>query len=93
MFSPSDRLLFIVVFSLITSHLFYKNENEKEIETRKIYAERLADQQDAVAENLFIDISKNIKNDVQLKNLIFRSPIRSLDIEQRLRQVYLGGYW
>ena len=92
-YSFSNGLLFIVVFSLITSHLFYKNENEKEIETRKIYAERLADQQDAVAENLFIDISKNIKNDAQLKNLVFRNPIRSLDIEQRLRQVYLGGYW
>lgn len=92
-YSFSNGLLFIVVFSLITSHLFYKNEKEKEIETRKIYADRLADQQDAVAENLFIDITKNIKNDVQLKNLVFRNPIRSLDIEQRLRQVYLGGYW
>ncbi|MDP2387553.1 MAG: ATP-binding protein [Bacteroidota bacterium] len=92
-YSFSYGIVFIVVFSFITSQLFFKNETTKEIETRKIYAQRLADQQDAVAENLFIDISKNIKNDTKLKALIFKNPVVSLDVEQRLRQVYLGGYW
>ncbi len=92
-YSFSYGIVFIVVFSFITSQLFFKNETTKEIETRKIYAERLADQQDAVAENLFVDISKNIKNDAKLKALIFKNPVVSLDVEQRLRQVYLGGYW
>ncbi|HEY1039438.1 MAG TPA: hypothetical protein VGF30_08550, partial [Bacteroidia bacterium] len=92
-YSFSYGIVFIVVFSFITSQLFFKNETKKEIETRKIYAERLADQQDAVAENLFVDISKNLKNDNKLKALIFTNPVNSLEIEQRLRQVYLGGYW
>jgi signal transduction histidine kinase len=92
-YSFSYGIVFIVIFSFITSQLFMKNEIEKEMETRKIYAERLADQRDAVAENLFVDISKNIKSDAKLKSMIFKNPVQSLEIEQRLRQVYLGGYW
>lgn len=92
-YSFSYGLIFIVVFSFITTHIFLNNENDKEIGTRKIYAERLADQQDAVAENLFVDISKKIRNDVKLKSLIFQVPAPAQEIEQRLRQVYFSGYW
>jgi signal transduction histidine kinase len=92
-YSFSYGIIFIVIFSFITSQLFVKTETAKEMETRQIYAERLADQRDAVAENLFVDISKNIRNDAKLKAMAFKNPVQSLDIEQRLRQVYLGGYW
>ncbi|MFL5752399.1 MAG: hypothetical protein ACJ76F_03255, partial [Bacteroidia bacterium] len=92
-YSFSYGLIFIVVFSFITTNIFLNNENNKEIETRKIYAERLADQQDAVAENLFADISKKIKNDAKLRSMVYEVPVPALDIEQRLRQVYFGGYW
>ncbi len=89
----SYGIIFIVIFSYITSHVFLMNEDRKEFDTRKVYAERLADQQDAVAENLFADISKKIKNDPRLKALIYQQPHVPFEIEQRLRQVYFSGYW
>ncbi|MFN6039983.1 MAG: HAMP domain-containing protein, partial [Bacteroidota bacterium] len=84
----------IVIFSsLITAHLFKVELDNKEIEFRKVYVQSLSGQQDDVAENLFVDVSKKIQSDNELGKLIFSLPVNSLDIEQRLRQIHLGGYW
>jgi two-component system, NtrC family, nitrogen regulation sensor histidine kinase NtrY len=92
-YSFSYGLPFIICFSIVSTHLFMREEEKKETETRKVYAERLSSQQDDVAENLFVDISKKISQDAKLKATVFSPPVNSLDLEQRIRQVYLSGYW
>ncbi|MBC7861623.1 MAG: hypothetical protein IAF38_01535, partial [Bacteroidia bacterium] len=92
-YSFSYGLAFIICFSIVSTHLFLREEEQKEIGLRKVYAERLSNQQDDVAENLFVDITKKIALDNKLKTMVFSPPVSSLDLEQRIRQVYLSGYW
>ena len=94
MSSPFSNLLPIVICSsLIAAYLFNNQEEKKELDYRKVYAENLASQQDDVAENLFVDVAKKMTSDPQLKKLIYTSPVNAIDLEQRIRQVYLSGYW
>lgn len=92
-YSFSYGLFFIICFSISSTNLFLKEDTLKEIGMRKVYAERLSNQRDDVAENLFVDVSKKLAIDTKLSNLIFSPPVKSLDLEQRIRQVYLSGYW
>jgi two-component system nitrogen regulation sensor histidine kinase NtrY len=73
--------------------IFNGEQIKKDIDYRRVYAENLATQQDNVAENLFVDVFKKINTDQQLQNLIFDKAVNPADIEQRIRQVHLGGYW
>ncbi len=92
-FSLGFGLLFVLLFSLITSDLLLRFEGKKEFENRMVYAEKLANQRDEVAENLFADISNKLKSDSRLKSLLAEKPVNAQEIEQRLRQIYFGGYW
>ena len=86
-------IVFVLWFSAITAYYFLKFETKKETDSLKIYAERLVESKDEVAENLFADVSKKIKTDSDLNRMLFSNPVPSLAIEQRLRQYYFRGYW
>ena len=78
---------------LVTTYLFNLETLQKERDYRRVYAENLAGQQDDVAENLFVDVSKKIRSDESLRKMIYGVQPNPIDLEKRIRQIYLGGYW
>ena len=93
---PTTFLNGIVIslfFSFIISYSFYYYNQQKEIDYNINVAEKITDREDAVAEYIFADLRKNIVNDSKLIQLVYSNPVNYQDIEKRIRQVYLGGYW
>jgi signal transduction histidine kinase len=80
-------------FSFIISYSFYYYNQQKEFDYNQNIAEKITDREDAVAEYIFADLRKNIVNDSKLIQLVYSNPVNYQEIEKRIRQVYLGGYW
>jgi len=92
-FTFLNGILTAFVFSVFTSFMVYYFNHLKEVAVRKTIAEQVAGSRDAVVENLFSDVRKNVLRDERLMQMMKEKPIPSLQIEQRLRQVYLAGFW
>jgi len=88
-----NGIIITLFFSIIISYQFYHFNTIKENIRFKSIAEKIAEREDAVAENLFTDLKKNLINDKKIIELITTKPILSGEIEKRIRQIYLGGYW
>jgi signal transduction histidine kinase len=91
---PFSSIIFLVfLFSLYAVHIFIKHSGIKEIESRKIYAEKLAAEQDPVAEMLFQDIEKKLKSDTVLLSLVSGLEKQPEEFEKRIKQQYFSGFW
>ena len=91
---PFSGIIFLVfLFTLYTVHVLLKYTRLKEEENRKIYAEKIAAEQDPIAELLFQDVSANIAKDSILSSFVSGSEKQILDFEKRLRQQYFSGFW
>jgi len=88
-----NGIIITLFFSIIISYQFYHFNTIKENIRFKSIAEKIAEREDAVAENLFTDLKKSLINDKKIIELITTKPILSGEIEKRIRQIYLGGYW
>ncbi len=89
----SGIVFFVFIFSLFAVHVLIKYTDIKEIESRKIYAEKLAAEQDPVAEFLFQDIENNINTDSILISYINGVGQQTGEFEKRLKQEYFSGFW
>lgn len=91
---PFSAIVFLVfVFSLYAVHVLVNHTGNKEKESWKIYAEKLAAEQDPVAELLFEDIEKKLIADTVLISYV-NSPVKqSAEFEKRIRQQYFSGFW
>ena len=92
-YSFSGIVLLIFLFSLYAMHVFVKHSRIKEIESRKIYAEKLVAEQDPVAEFLFHDIEKKLINDSILTSYLIGNEKQTEKFEKRLKQEYFSGFW
>ncbi len=92
-YSFSGIVFLVFIFSLYAVHVFIKHSGIKEKETRKIYAEKLAAEQDPVAELLFQDVEEKIQNDAVLISYINRIDKQPAEFEKRIRQQYFSGFW
>ena len=91
---PFSGIIFLVfLFSIYAVHVVIKYSRIKEEESRKIYAEKIAAEQDPIAELLFMDVSKSIFNDSILSSYISKTNKQTLEFEKRLRQQYFSGFW
>ncbi|MBA3970811.1 MAG: hypothetical protein H0X46_01455, partial [Bacteroidetes bacterium] len=91
---PFSSIIFLVfLFSLYAVHIFIKHSGIKEVESRKIYAEKLAAEQDPVAEMLFKDVEKKLKADTLLLSLVSGPEKQPEEFEKRVRQQYFSGFW
>lgn len=88
-----NEIVISLFFSFIISYSFYYYNQKKELDFNLNVAEKITDREDAVAEYIFADLRKNIVNDSKLIQLVYSNPVNYQDIEKRIRQVYLGGYW
>jgi two-component system nitrogen regulation sensor histidine kinase NtrY len=92
-YSFSGIVLLVFLFSIYAVHLFLKHADIKEIESRKVYAERLAAEQDPVAELLFQDVEAKLKKDTILISYVTGVERQPEEFEKRIKQQYFSGYW
>jgi two-component system, NtrC family, nitrogen regulation sensor histidine kinase NtrY len=92
-YSLTKIVALVFLFSFYAQYIVDKYTYEKEIGTQKIVAEKIAAEQDPVAEFLFNDIDNKLQNDSILfsyVNGIYKQPA---EFDKRLRQIYFSGFW
>ncbi|MFM2016487.1 MAG: hypothetical protein RL007_143 [Bacteroidota bacterium] len=92
-FSFSVIVFLVLLFSFYTTHMLLKQSMHKEHDSRVVFAEKLAAEQDPIAEHLFTEIDNKIAHDT---NLIRYTQMPDQDFaafEKTIRQEYFSGYW
>lgn len=89
----SGIVLLVFLFSLFGVHLLVKQTDSKEKESRKVYAEKLAAEQDPLAELLFQDVEQKLNNDSVLVSLVSGPTKSPAEFEKRVKQQYFSGFW
>ena len=89
----SAIILIVFLFSLFSVHIFLKHSRIKENESRKVYVEKLAAEQDPVSELLFQDVEKKLQADSILISLVSGPEKQPEEFEKRIKQEYFSGYW
>lgn len=92
-YSFSGTVFLVFLFSVYAVHVFNKHTTIKENESRKIYAEKLAAEQDPVAELLFQEIEKKLLSDSVLMSYVSGVNKNPVEFEKRLKQQYFSGFW
>jgi two-component system nitrogen regulation sensor histidine kinase NtrY len=91
---PFSSIIFLVfLFSLYAVHIFIKHAALKEAESKKIYVEKLAAEQDPVAELLFQDIENKLQSDTVLLSMVSGAEKKPEEFEKRIKQQYFSGFW
>ena len=85
--------LIVLVGTLVTSLLFNQYEKNNKQKTYDALSFTLTDRQDVIAENEFVKVSKSIKSDERLKNLLLLLPQSAQQTEQSIRQTNFSGYF
>lgn len=89
----SVRILLLVILTLYGSYMF---EKYSEIKTKKklvILSDKISINNDIVAENLYLDIEKNMRNDTELFSAIQKIAKGSNNQSSKLIDKYFKGYW
>ncbi len=92
-YSFSQIIIFLLLFSASTDYVFYKELARKEHENRKLFAENLAEEKDPIAEFLFTDIEKKLRNDKKIAKLLVHTPEGYNSFLKSLSENYFTGYW
>jgi nitrogen fixation/metabolism regulation signal transduction histidine kinase len=90
-------IFFLILFSLFSTYIVFKTNNIIEKETRRMGAQKLANERDFAAEFMFNDITNSIKQDstlIQLINLYpFTEESELHETIKYLKNNYFNGYW
>ena len=92
-YSFAGIVFLVFVFSIYAVDIFTKHTRIKEKETRKIFAEKLAIEEDPIAELLFQDIENKIQTDSVLISYVNKTEKKPAEFEKRIKQMYFSGYW
>jgi len=91
-YSFSSSILLVMILSMYSVHTFLKHTELKENDNRKVYAEKLATEQDPIAEHLYPEVEPQLLADsILLRDL--QSPKTYDAFQKRLTQRYFSGYW
>jgi signal transduction histidine kinase len=101
-FSIIVVLLFIISF--FSAHIVLKFSEQKENESRKIFAQKLSAEQDPLAEHLFTEAEQKIGSDTSLIHILRHtyqkgkseavlSPNKADEFRRKLISKYFSGYW
>lgn len=84
----------ILVFTVYATYLLFMLNNQKEHEKRQVLAFKISEEQDHVAEFLFIEAIDKMKKDVLLKRMLFENDVYyPREFFERIAQNYFSGYW
>ncbi len=92
-YSFSLIVFLVFVFSFYGTHMLTKQSTHKEHDSRILFAEKLAQEEDPIAENLFTEFETKLSHD---SVLISKTHPPSLDMnafDNRVKQQYFSGYW
>jgi two-component system, NtrC family, nitrogen regulation sensor histidine kinase NtrY len=99
LFSFSRTVLVIIGFSVYAAQMIYTFNNTKENEKRELFAAKLENEQDLIAEYLFVDIENRIQNDPSLKRFfnlslqdVISNPVIIDDLNRKFIRRYFSGY-
>ena len=99
-FSLIVILLFVISF--FSAHVVIKFSEAKEHDSRKVFAQKLAAEQDPLAEHLFSKMEMSISTDTSLINILFHPHKRKYPAKpytktnaftKTLVEKYFSGYW
>jgi two-component system nitrogen regulation sensor histidine kinase NtrY len=86
----SSVVLLVSLFSFYAVHTLTKYREQKELNNRTIFAEKLAAEQDPLAEHLFTEVEEKIKQD---STLMVKATFQSDDFGKDFIAKYFSGYW
>ncbi len=87
-------ILGIVFFAALGSHSFIKYSSSREHAQRKVFAEKLAVDDDPVAEILFEDLASRLAKDPEIRNVFEENDLHSRETLQGfISSRYFNGYW
>ncbi|MCA1763622.1 MAG: hypothetical protein LC664_11615 [Flavobacteriales bacterium] len=90
----SRMITLLVFFGVIASHSFLKFTEKRERNQRQILAEKLAVDDDPVAEILYRDLLPDLKRDKGIQNVFEESDLHSRQtLEDYVLSRYFSGYW
>jgi signal transduction histidine kinase len=94
-FRFSKIISVIFILSAMATYLVNSSETIREHEKRRILATHLSDARDNLAEYYFNEVSKNIKDDKALNDLLNSSQSDSAlnEVSQYIENKYFSGYW
>jgi len=87
----NSGIILLLFFSIFTVHYFQQGNAEKELENRKILAEKLTADRDPIAESKFDELIIKLVSDtsfIQILNRGIEKPVHDY-----LMDTYLKGYW
>lgn len=92
-FSFSIIVFLVLLFSFYTTHMLLKQTMHKEHDSRVVFAEKLAAEQDPIAELLYSEIDNKLATDTSLIRLTQGITQDFGTFEKVIRQQYFSGYW
>ncbi|MDP4268146.1 MAG: HAMP domain-containing sensor histidine kinase, partial [Bacteroidota bacterium] len=85
-------VFYIFIFAVLSTYIFYVSNESKENKNVRLIAEKLANEQDPLAEFLFHDIEENMKYDEVLEEYYKNIPLFEKNIVKRLQQKYFKSF-
>jgi len=84
----------ILLFTLYSTYLLFRLNDRKEKDQRQILAFKIADEQDHVAEFLFIEAEEKLKKDQVVRQMLFDNEyLYPPEFFERIAKNYFSGYW
>jgi two-component system, NtrC family, nitrogen regulation sensor histidine kinase NtrY len=85
--------IYLILFTFMAYSVITVSTGFKETENRKYFAQKLTSGEDPLAEYVYTDVQKNIKNDLILKDKLKNYPSSESDIKDYISRKYFTGFW
>lgn len=95
-FSLPSLLLQIIVFSLLSTYMILTLDESKEVEQRRLIAQKLSSERDPLAEYLLHEAYTSMQKDSHLKDLLRHYPEKDINEQAAIQYItdhYFGNYW
>ncbi len=89
----SHLLVYMFVFSVISTTALYGFNEIKERDERKTLALKLSSDHDPVAEYLFLENENDLLSDIDLRQIIYYDPYDEQEVYNYLKTNYFHDYW
>ncbi|MES2622053.1 MAG: ATP-binding protein [Bacteroidota bacterium] len=92
-YSIRNILIYISVYSIISTLLIENLYERKERNSRKFFSGKLVSERDFIAEYMFSDIAKRVTADEFISNSFANPIISQKEVMDRINVLYLAGYF
>jgi two-component system, NtrC family, nitrogen regulation sensor histidine kinase NtrY len=91
--SLSHLIISFFFFALIATYALFQYNKEKEFSKRENVALRISSEHDPIAEYLFLEIEKELFDDITLKSMIIDNPLDENQVLTYLKSGYFNEFW